>query len=194
MNQATGRAGTGDEVVPGLPVRFRTDRLQLRPLADGDRALYVELYTDADVMRHVGAPLSPQAAGRGFEAVQRQMGQAPPRAWYWVACVRDSGREAGLLALMFDRGRESAEFGMMMPAWARGSGYATEAVGALVAHALGGEGATAAGSSLQRLHIRHAPGHAAGARVMAKLGFIAGPAEQGMAHWYLDRAGRGTRR
>lgn len=188
MNLAAGQADTGDEVVPGLPCRFRTGRLDLRPLDDGDRVLYVDLYTDADVMRHVGAPLSPEAAGRGFNAVQRQMRQGPPQAWYWVACLRGSGREAGLLALMFDPGRESAEFGMMMPAWSRGTGYATEAVGALVAHSLG-EGASAAGSRLQRLHTRHVPGHPAGPRVMAKLGFIAGPPGQGMSHWYLDRAG-----
>jgi len=187
VSAAAGLAGTGDEVVPGLPCRFQTGRLALRPLEDGDRGLYVDLYTDAGVMRHVGAPLSPQAAGRGFEAVQRQMRLDPPRAWYWVARLRDSGREAGLLALMFDPGRESAEFGMMMPAWAQGSGYATEAVGALVAYALGSGEAPAPALGLQRLHTRHVPGHPAGPRIMAKLGFIGGSPGQGMAHWHLDR-------
>ena len=90
---------------------------------------------------------------------------------------------------MFDPDRRSAEFGMMIPVWAQGSGYATEAVGALVAHALGSEGAHAPALGLQRLHTRHVPGHPAGPRVMAKLGFIAGPPGQGMSHWYLDRAG-----
>lgn len=189
MSPAAGQAGIEGGNVPGLSCRLETGRLDLRPLEDGDRPLYVGLYTEAGVMRHVGAPLSPEAAGRGFEGVVRQMRERPPQAWYWVACLRGSGRQAGLLALMFDQGRESAEFGMMMPAWAQGSGYATEAVGALVAHALGGEPAHAAGLRLQRLRTRHVPEHPAGPRVMAKLGFIAGPPGQGMSHWYLDRAG-----
>jgi RimJ/RimL family protein N-acetyltransferase len=189
VSPATGQAGIGGELVPGLPCRFQTRRLDLRPLEDGDRPLYVALYTDAGVMRHVGAPLSPDAAGRSFERVQQQMRQRPPQAWYWIACLRGCGREAGLLALMFDPGRESAEFGMMMPAWAQGSGYATEAVGALVVHGLGGEGTPGAGACLQRLHTRHVAGHPAGPRVMAKLGFIAGPSGQRMSHWYLDRIG-----
>lgn len=188
MSAAAGQASVGGEVVPGLPCRFQTRRLDLRPLEDGDRPLYVALYTDAGVMRHVGAPLSPGAAGRSFERVQQQMRQRPPQAWYWVACLGGCGREAGLLALIFDAGRESAEFGMMMPAWAQGSGYATEAVGALVAHALG-EGADRTGPRLQRLHTRHVAGHPAGPRVMAKLGFREGPPGQGMSHWYLDRPG-----
>lgn len=189
MSAAAARAGTGDEVVPGLPRRFQTGRLDLRPLGDADRPLYVSLYTDANVMRHVGAPLSVEAASRAFEAVRRQMHRDPPKAWYWTACLRGPGREAGVLALAFDPGRGSAEFGMLLLPWAQGQGHATEAVAALVAHAFAGVAASGAGSRIGRLRTRHASGHPAGPRVMEKLGFVAGPARDGMQHWYLDGPG-----
>lgn len=189
MSAAAARAGAGGEVVPGLPRRFQAGRLDLRPLGHADRPLYVSLYTDADVMRHVGAPLSVEAASRAFEAVRQQMRRAPPQAWYWAACVRGSGRDAGLLALMFDPGRRSAEFGMLMFPWAQGRGHATEAVGTLVAHAFADVGEPGTRSGLGRLHTRHACAHPAGPRVMEKLGFVAAPVREGMEHWYLDRHG-----
>lgn len=188
MTPVAGQAGGRGEIAPGLPCRFETVRLILRPLANADRPFYTGLYTDPDVMRHVGPPLSPEAAAGAFAAVRRQMRLDPPQAWYWVVAPRSGSAPAGLLAVMFDPGRESAEFGMMMPAWAHGSGYATEAVAALVALAIGGDGGAAAqGRRLQRLHTRHVQGHPAGARVMDKLGFIAGPLGQAMSHWYQDR-------
>ena len=189
MRPAAVRAGAQGEVIPGLPERFQAGRLDLRPLEDADRPLYISLYTDADVMCHVGAPLSTEAASRAFEAVRRQMRRDPPQAWYWVACVRGSGRDAGLLALMFDPGRGSAEFGMLMFPWAQGRGHATEAVAALVAHAFADPGAPGQGGGVSRLHTRHARGHPAGPRVMERLGFVAAPAGGGMLHWYLDRPG-----
>src|SRR5690606_37537849 len=112
--------------VPGLPRRFQTGRLDLRPLGDGDRPLYVSLYTDANVMRHVGAPLSVEAASRAFEAVRRQMHRDPPKAWYWTACLRGPGREAGVLGLAVDAGRGSAEFDMLFLPCGQGEGHATE--------------------------------------------------------------------
>ena len=122
-----------------------------------------------------------------FDRVQRQMQQRPPQAWYWVARLRGSGRETGLLALMFDPGRESAEFGMMMPTWSQGSGYATEVVAALVTHAFGDDRSGAKGPRLQRLHTRHLLRHPAGPRVMGKLGFTSEATGREMVHWSLDR-------
>lgn len=177
------RGTQADDSVRVLPSRFDTARLRLRELEAGDESLYIRLYTDPAVMQHVGEPLSPEAAGRAFAGVLRQMRRRPPAAWYWVVCLRADASEVGLLAAMFDDDGASAEFGMMLPAPAHSRGYATETVVTLVEHAF-------ASAGLNRLRTRHLAGHPAVPRILRKLGFTRTEARQGMWHWHLDTGGQ----
>lgn len=166
---------------PALPPpRFDTTRLRLRTLRADDERLYMSLYTDPDVMRHVGEPLSDQAAARALDLVLRQMRQSPPAAWYWVVRMREEPAAIGLLAMVFDQDAGSAELGMLLGPAARGRGYATEAVGALVGHALAWPGRGC-------LRVRHLADHPCVPRVLDKLGFVPEGVRHGMAHWRLDR-------
>ena len=159
--------------------RLQGPRLDLRPLADGDEALYVRLYTDPQVMQRVGAPQDAGAAARGFRAALRMNAAAVPTRLFWVIHDRQAMQELGLSGLVLDAPGDG-EVGVVLPAAHQGRGVATEAIAALAEHAFSAMG-------LQRLHTRHEAGNGLAAGLMATLGFEALPAqgETARCRWQL---------
>jgi RimJ/RimL family protein N-acetyltransferase len=158
---------------------LQTPRLRLRPMQDGDRDLYVTLYSDADTMRHIAPAQSAEAAARGFLVALAATQASPPARRFWVMCDL-SGAEVGLLGLDHDA-PGSGEVGALIPPPHQGRGYATEAIAALADHAFGA-------LCLQRLHTRHAAGHGLAAGLMSGLGFEPAPDAPGPhpQRWQLD--------
>ncbi len=150
-------------------------RLDLRPLVDGDEALYVRLYSDPQVMQQVGTPQDDAAAARGFRAALRFNAATPPVRLFWVIHDRAQARELGLLGLSLDE-PGGGEVGVVLPAEHQGRGVATEAIAALADHAFGA-------MQLQRLHTRHEHGHGLAAGLMATLGFEKTAAATGSTQW-----------
>ncbi|MEZ0470316.1 GNAT family N-acetyltransferase [Luteimonas salinilitoris] len=173
-----------------MKVHLHTRSLELRPLNRRDRTLYCALYTDAELLRHVSAPLSEEAARRSFEKVLLQVEASPPESLYWIFHALDNPKPEGLglMALVFDQGVAIAEIGVLLMPEGQGRGYATEAIAAaadLSFDALG----------LNRLHTRHTPDNLAASGLMRRLGFellvatsatdeTAGPPS---CRWNLDR-------
>ncbi|MHC9086087.1 GNAT family N-acetyltransferase [Luteimonas sp. RIT-PG2_3] len=192
-------AGTSDraDALPPIPW-LQTRRLRLRPLQVGDRDLYLRTYCDAGVMRHVGPPLTAEAAGKGFELVLRQQSATPARAWYWVLVPRDSDelKGIGLMALVFDAGRQTAELGLLLAPHAhvqdtsgagtqkqgtQGQGHASAAIAALLDWLAEGKGPG-------RLWTRHLPANPAARGLMQRLHFLLDGEHAGYLHWSMDRA------
>lgn len=72
-------------------------RLQFRAWADADLSLATSLWTDLDVMRYLGGPMSPQEVMDRLDAEmdrQRTLG-----VQYWPIFLRDSGSFAGCAGL-----------------------------------------------------------------------------------------------
>jgi len=162
-------------------MELATPRLVLRPLDARDEALYVALYTDATVMRHVGAPLSTEAARRSFAAACRLQ---RPRVQRWIAIGSASSEPLGLVALV-DRACDCAEPGVMLLPHAAGRGLATEAMAAACAHGFETRG-------LARMEALQADdGNAAVVRMMTRLGFVRGAVQPPPPAilWTLDSAG-----
>ena len=71
---------------------LETPRLILRPLQASDETCYCDLYTDAGVMRHIAAPLSPKAALRAFQRTlahnRDPRGREPAGSWHWSSSCR----------------------------------------------------------------------------------------------------------
>lgn len=181
-------AGTADraDALPPIPW-LQTRRLRLRPLQAGDRDLYLRTYCDAGVMRHVGQPLTAEAAGKGFELVLRQQSATPARAWYWVLLPRDSDDLVGigLMALVFDAGRQAAELGLLLAPHAQGQGtqgqgHASAAIAALLDWLAEGKGPG-------RLWTRHLPANPAARGLMQRLHFLPDGEHAGYLHWSMDR-------
>ena len=111
---------------------FDTQRLHLRPLGEGDEALYCHLYTDPELMRHIGTPLSAEAARRSFGVACRQARRDGAPAQRWVVAERGLPDGIGLLGLVPDEGvADTAEVGLMLLADRRQRGLAAEAIGAV---------------------------------------------------------------
>lgn len=164
-----------------MTATLHTPRLCLAPLDEGDRELYVALYSDAETLSRIAPAQTPEAAARGFGAALAAMRSSPPPRRFWV--MRDgSGTAVGLLGLDHD-GPDSGEVGALIPPPHQGRGYATEAIAALADHAFGTLG-------LQRLHTRHAAGHGLAAGLMRSLGFRQAPDAAGphSVRWELDPA------
>lgn len=146
-----------------MTTRLDSERLLLRPLSRGDQELYCLLYTDPAVMARIARPQTLGEATRGFQASLRMQADPSNRRCVWAMCLKPSALALGLIGI--DRDDEGgAEVGVVLPVAQQGRGYATEAIGALAAHAFGALG-------LLRLHTRHAPAHGQAAGLMRALGF-----------------------
>ena len=113
-----------------------TARLRPRALEPRDRALFHELYGDAETMLHIGRPASRAENAASFRATLQALHQ--PRRPQFLAIVRKrDGAAIGICSIRRVSMRErSAEIGIMVVRKARGYGYAFEAVRALTNAAL----------------------------------------------------------
>ncbi|MFF4169464.1 GNAT family N-acetyltransferase [Streptomyces sp. NPDC001744] len=120
---------SAQDPVPAARRPFRTDRLLLRPVRGGDLPAVTRLWTDPDVRRHLGGPVT----GPVIRIRQRRIVGAPG----FHAVVRpEDGVLLGLVTVADGgRGGETEVSYQFLPEhWGRG--YAREAVGAAVARAL----------------------------------------------------------
>jgi len=171
---------------------IRTPRVNLRPIGAGDEALYCHLYTDPQVMRHIAAPLSAEAAQRAFRTAIGLTQQPSATLVLWVLTERDSSIDIGILALMrHATSADSAEVGTMLSAAGQGRGVAAEAQTALLDHLFSAPG-------LRMVWSRNAVGNGAEGGVRRKLGFACaddGQADVPVVRWEMTaelwRARRG---
>jgi RimJ/RimL family protein N-acetyltransferase len=154
---------------------LRGPRLDLRPLAEDDEALYVRLYSDSLAMRHIGAAQAPGTAASGFHTAMRFNAATPSVRVFWVIHDRVARQAVGLIGLALDE-PGGAEVGVLLPDEHQGRGIATQAIAVLADHAFNV-------MQLQRLHTRHENGHALAAALMATLGFENIAPSDASGHW-----------
>ncbi len=141
-----------------------TSRLRLRPLGEGDAALYCRLYTDPGLMRHIAAPLTQAAAERSFRTAYR-LESGSPFPLRWIIQSHDTGIDIGLLGLTRHPGPgDEIELGMLLLAEWQGQGRAVETITAALGWLFGDIG-------LQRIWTRQHPDNPAAYRLMRALGF-----------------------
>jgi RimJ/RimL family protein N-acetyltransferase len=163
-----------------------TAHFDLRLLDAGDEALYAALYGDPETMAHVAAAQEPERLASGFAATCRANAASPPRRRTWVIRDRATGRDLGLIGLVWDAAgeadRQSAELGVMLPPQSQGRGVASEAIAGVC-------GAAFARLGLDLLHTWHREGHALAEGLMRHVGFVAQPTRDGEGgqHWQLTR-------
>ena len=151
-----------------MPPTLETSRLRLRPLAETDEADLVALDSDPEVMRYVGSPAGVKSPAETVERARLRIretcrGDYEPLG-FWRIEDRSAGAFHGVGALirMSDGGDVEVAYRLARSAW--GLGIATEAAGALVAHALGP-------LALARVVAVTYPENLASQRVLDKLGF-----------------------
>ena len=165
-----------------------TERLSLRQLEPDDAQVISAYRSEPDVARHQSwsAPYSLAAA----EALVQEMLHRRPSDPGWTQIgieLRATGELIGDVAFERRSGREAAVGYTLAPAhW--GNGYATEAVGAVVAHGLDVLGH-------DRIVAEVAPENAASIGVLTRLGFASdGTTASGDARYLRRRAPATPRR
>jgi RimJ/RimL family protein N-acetyltransferase len=145
---------------------FDTSRLHLRPIGECDQALYRQLYTDPELMRHIAEPMTADAATRSFDAARRQQSWSKQR-WILVDRLSTVPTGIGILGLFVDADTTdgaSAEIGVMLREEWQCRGLAAEAIMAMAGRMFGA-------GALDRIWTRHAPGNPLARGLMEKLRF-----------------------
>lgn len=158
-------------------------RLLLRAFAPADEALYLRLYGDPRVMRHIGPPLAADAARRAFATVLRRM-QAAPAPTHWIVALADGGGDIGLVALQPRRDEpRAADAGVMLLPEGEGRGLGAEAIATLVDWAF-------AQGLVDVIHTQQAAANVAVTLMMQRQGFepIACDGDPATRHWRIARA------
>ncbi|MGI5287918.1 GNAT family N-acetyltransferase [Nonomuraea polychroma] len=158
--------GDGRGPAPTLPrTELRTERLLLRPLALADVPDLAAAGADPLTQARTGVPRGyTEEHARAFvESVERMRLRGAGIAW--AAVQLESGRFAVNVDLRdLDWTNRTAEVGYMTAPWARGRGYAGEAVLAVARWLFESQG-------FQRLQLRAAVGNPESQRVAEKAGF-----------------------
>ena len=153
---------------PRVTLPIETNRLRLRQLTDADAERLHDIYGDAETMRYIGASGEPRA---DLDATRRVL------SWLrrhdelhgfgmWAIDERDGDPLIGVAGLLWVEGHGpdvEAVYLLRRDRWGRG--YATEALGAVLAagHAIG----------LERIIALSYPENVASRRVMTKAGMRA---------------------
>ncbi|MBL8268281.1 GNAT family N-acetyltransferase [Steroidobacter sp.] len=104
-----------------------TARLQMRPLTAGDAWLYQHLYSDADTMRFIGTPLSPEHAAKSFQSALAGMQRRPIERLFLTVTEKATRSDVGICSLQnFDEQQRCVQAGVMFVASARAQGYSKE--------------------------------------------------------------------
>lgn len=147
---------------------METPRLRLRRLVAADLADLIELDSDPEVMRYVGSPAGVTTAAETAERARGRIVESEQGLHEPLGFRRIEGRGdhafygLGALVRMPDGADVEVAYRLARAAW--GKGIATEAAGALVAHALGT-------LVLPRVVAVTYPDNRASQRVLDKLGF-----------------------
>ncbi len=99
----------------GIDWRFETARVSGRLVGDGDIDLYVGLYADATVMRHIAETMSVSDAVAVFDKARKHNANPAVRARYWHLSHQRTGQTLGLAALVRDAAVSTrGELGLML--------------------------------------------------------------------------------
>ena len=105
---------------------IQTPRLLIRPLAQGDEQLYLDLYTSPQVMAYIAPPLDANQAKHSFQIALRLNAKVPFKRLFLAICVQ--GKAIGLCAVnQWNAQQATAEIGLMLLPCGHGQGFGSEA-------------------------------------------------------------------
>lgn len=137
----------------------------MRPIAAADAALYEHLYTDAETMHFIGAPLSPERAAKSFRSALAGMQRQPIERLFLTVVEKATNTDVGICSLQnFDAEHRSVQAGVMFIADARARGYSKEGFIGLIRQVL-------AHLPVDELWVQFAVDHVAVQRAVVSVGF-----------------------
>lgn len=164
---------------------LESSHLILRPLSAVDLIFYCGLYTDTDVMRHIAAPLTADAARRAFDSTLISNHEREDDDSCWVIRYRDDTSPMGVIGWHRHRPQSprTGEIGAVLSRQAQGRGISIEAGQMLMNHAFGND-------LFDAFVTEHAVAHVHAAIMMGRLGFERSAAcanTPNMVHWHMTK-------
>ena len=173
---------------------FTTERLLIRPLAEQDKELYLSLYTDEKIMRHIGEPLSVEAAKNAFARTMKAMRKEKPKTMTWAIVTLAGKKSIGIQALSWQRPTfihkqitpniNQADIGIMLTSVSQGQRFPAESLNILIGYAFNK-------LDLDMITAYHSKKNLKSKRVFDKLGFIfdakVQPENTNDCYRYLDK-------
>lgn len=142
-----------------------TERLRMRPMVAADAWLYEHLYTDAETMRFIGAPLSAERAARSFRSALGAMRRQPIERLFLTVVETATEIDVGICGLQnFDADARTVQAGVMFIEAARAKGYSKEAFTGLIQQVF-------ARLPVDELWVQFATDHVAVQRAVLSVGF-----------------------
>jgi 8-oxo-dGTP diphosphatase len=156
---------------PGARLHLESERLVLRPLASQDADPITDLVNDWDVVRHTAMIPFPYRRQMAVDFILSQTDVSRTGSFNLAITRKEDGRLLGCIGLIRGPQSDEAELGYWLgkPFWSQG--YASEAVGRLVAFAFEELG-------LRQLIASAVPTNLASHRVQEKNGFVVDGAEE----------------
>jgi RimJ/RimL family protein N-acetyltransferase len=173
---------------------IETARLRMRPIVSSDASLYEHLYTDAETMRFIGAPLSPERAAKSFQSALAAMQRQPIQQLFLTVEEKATCTDVGICSLQnCDTERRSVQAGVMFAAAARAKGYSKEGFVGLIQQVF-------AHLPVDELWVQFAAEHVAVQRAVLSVGFARreaaarqdGARRNGPEHGTQHQSGNGT--
>jgi RimJ/RimL family protein N-acetyltransferase len=166
---------------------IQSERVTMRSLTRADEDFYCSLYEDAQVMRHVSAPLTRAEALDGFRKCLDGMSKPEFERRILVLVDRASQAPIGISSIRLLRGKLGhAEVGTLLKPEAHEKGFALECSKALTTQAF-------TRPQVQTLVAQSSDGNASVERLLTELGFTrtgTTPGRNGQpakSTWTLDR-------
>jgi len=165
-----------------------TERLCLRPLTDGDEALFHALYTDPETMRFIGTPLTGEQVTRRFRKTLGDMHRQPFKCLFLAILEKASQLPLGICGMpQFTADAVRQEVGLVLVRQARSKGIAREGLAALVNRIF-------AMSSVEEVWARFSTENLAAQQLVVAVGFHAcdevllGQELSSKCHWSVRRS------
>lgn len=162
--------------------------MRLRPMTQGDEALFHALYTDPETMRFVGAAWTPAEAAKRFQRILQRGQGSPPADRYLVIVGEVTPDPLGICGSShYDPNAMRLELGMMLLPQGRRLGVGRAALGTLVDYMF-------RESPAVEVYARFAAVNRAAGNLMARAGFHPSPVtgkerhESATCEWSIFRS------
>jgi len=144
---------------------FETARLFLRPLQEGDEALYYSLYTDPETMRFIAPPLSAEQASSRFRKIVARQREPSIDGRYLAMIEKATRQPIGICGTShLDAQAQRLEVGMVLLREGRNRGVAKEVLAALMKRIF-------AASSIDEIEVKFSAENRAAEQLVISLGF-----------------------
>ena len=112
---------------------IQSDLLYLTPVSKNDADLFVEIYTDPQIMQHIGPTLNQQAAIELFNKSVNQISIEQPKYLFYVIKRKQNNQKLGIIGLLWNQPKKtSVELGVMIAKSYINKGYAYKATDLLM--------------------------------------------------------------